>query len=195
MDPIARDRADQAMSLLDPRVMDPDSEIVDRADLAADELDEVVAVLEAMSGWRELERSMSEAARRYMRLGETDMRALRYLIAAQRHGVVATPGTIAAHLGISPAATTKLTDRLEAGGHIVRLPHPDDRRRTAIEITESTRISARASVGRSHARRFDAVARLSATDRAAVLRFFESLTASAEWIDPDNPQSASPILR
>jgi DNA-binding MarR family transcriptional regulator len=143
-----------------------------------------VAVLEAMGAWSRLERDLSEKAREYMRLGDTDMRALRYLIAAQRQGVLATPGMIATHLGITPAATTKLTDRLEAGGHIRRLPHPADRRRIAIEVTESTSASARASVGRSHARRFDAIASLSAEDRAAVLRFFDALTRAAEGIEP-----------
>jgi len=171
------------MTLLDPRVMDPDEELVSRRHLEPGEVDQVVAVLEAMSSWRDLERTMSERARAYMRLGDTDMRALRYLIAASRQGIIVTPGMIAAHLGISPAATTKLTDRLDAGGHIRRLPHPDDRRRIAIEVTESTRSSARASVGRSHARRFDAVAGLSEHDRAAVLRFFSALTETAEDID------------
>ena len=175
----------QAMSLLDPRLMDPDQELVVRDGLHPDEVEQIVRVLEAMSGWRELERTMSETARRYMRLGETDMRALRYLIAAKRQDVIATPGSISAHLGISPAATTKLTDRLEAGGHIRRTAHPDDRRSTAIEVTESTQASARASVGRSHTRRFHAVAALSHDDRAAVLRFFEGLVAASEWTTPE----------
>ena len=181
----AEDAAPPAMSLVDPRVMDPDHELVSRDHLSAGEIDDIVAVLEAMSLWRERERAMSDEARRYMRLGDTDMRALRFLIAAQRHGVVATPGSIAAHLGISPAAATKLVDRLEAGGHIRRIADTGDRRRTSIEVTESTKASARASVGRSHARRFDAVAGLSPDDRRAVLRFFDALVSSSTWTGPD----------
>lgn len=175
-------------SLVDPRLNDPDGELVTRDHLTEQDLEQVVAVLEAMHTWRDLERSMSESARRYMRLGETDMRALRYLLAANRQGIVSTPSTIAAHLHLSPAAATKLTDRLEAGGHIRRFPHPGDRRRTSIEVTESTRQSARASVGLSHAKRFDAIARLTEEDRDAVLRFFDSLSGSAEWTDPDAPE-------
>lgn len=181
------DGAAEAMSMVDPRVMDPDHELVVRDHMSAEEVEQTVAVLEAMNTWRELERSMSEEARRYMHLGETDMRALRFLIAAQRQGVIATPGSIAVHLGISPAAATKLIDRLETGGHIRRIADVGDRRRTAIEITESTRASARASVGRSHARRFDAVAGLSPEDRAAVLRFFDALASSSGWTTPDEP--------
>lgn len=181
-----------AFSLLDPRVMDPDQEIVSRTHLAPDEVDQVVEVLEAMNRWRDTERRMSEASRRYMKLGDNDMRALRYLIAAQRHGRVVLPRDIANTLGISPAATTKLLDRLEAGHHIRRAPHPDDRRSITIEVTDETRASARASVGRSHARRFDAVAELSAEDRAAVLRFFDALIDSAEGFDEDAVRVTSP---
>lgn len=184
----------EVLSLVDPRVMDPDQEVVGRSHLSEADTAQVVAVLEAMNGWRELERAQGVEARGYMRLGETDMRALRYLMAAQSAGRVATPGSIAEHLGISPAAATKLLDRLEAGGHVRRRPHPDDRRSTAVEITSSTRASARASVGRSHARRFDAVAGLSAEDRAAVLRFFDALTASAISITPEDDPRAHPSV-
>lgn len=185
-------RWSDAFSLLDPRVMDPGQEIVSRTHLAPDEVDQVVEVLEAMNRWRDTERRMSEASRRYMKLGDNDMRALRYLIAGQRHGRVIMPRDIANTLGISPAATTKLLDRLEAGHHIRRAPHPGDRRSITIEVTDETRASARASVGRSHARRFDAVAELSAEDRAAVLRFFDALIDSAEGFDDDAVRLTTP---
>jgi DNA-binding MarR family transcriptional regulator len=172
-------------SMLDPRIMDPEGEIVDRSGLSAEDVDEVVAVLEAMNQWRETERSMSEASRRYMRLGETDMRALRFLIAQERNGEISTPSAIAAHLGVTAAATTKLLDRLAAGGHITRAPHPEDRRSTSIHVTPDTRRSARASVGRSHSRRFDAIAKLSSADRSAVMRFFRGLMDTAEWVQHD----------
>lgn len=173
-------RANDLSSLLDPRLLDPTEELVTRSHLSDDDVAQTVAVLEAMSAWRGVERAMGERSRRYMRLGDTDMRALRYLIAAQRQGVVATPGSIAAHLAISPAATTKLMDRLESGGHIRRRAHPDDRRSTAIDVTPETLTSARATVGRSHARRFDAVSQLSPADRAAVLRFFDALVSASD---------------
>lgn len=175
-------RADGAFSMTDPRVMDPDQELVDRSGMSPEHVAEVVEVLAAMARWSETERRMSEEARRYMRLGETDMRALRFIIAAERHGATPTPSAIAAHLGVTAAAATKLLDRLETGGHITRAPHPDDRRSTAVRVTAETRRSARASVGRGHARRFDAIARLSAEDRAGALRFLDALVASA---DPD----------
>ncbi|MFI2489134.1 MarR family winged helix-turn-helix transcriptional regulator [Promicromonospora kroppenstedtii] len=162
-------------SMLDPRVMDPDEEIVRRAGMDEQDVDQVVRVLEALRGWRETERRMSEASRRYMKLGDTDMRALRYIIAMQNHGRIVTPGAIAEHLRITTASTTKLIDRLTAGGHVVRFPHPSDRRSLAIEVTDETRRAARESVGRSHARRFDAAARLTPKEREIVARFLDDL--------------------
>lgn len=158
--------------------MDPHQEIVRRAGMDDRELDEVVRVLEALRRWRETERRMSEAARRYMKLGETDMRALRFLIAMQNHGRVATPGGIAEHLGITTASTTKLIDRLAAGGHVRRAPHASDRRSLAIEVSDETRRAARESVGRGHAKRFDAAARLSPAEREVVTRFLDDLASS-----------------
>lgn len=166
------------LSMLDPRVLDPHQEIVQRAGLDDRDVDQVVRVLAGLRAWREAERRQSEASRRYMQLGETDMRALRFVIATQNRGETATPGAIAAHLGISSASTTKVLDRLTQGGHIRRLPHPSDRRSLAIEVTEETRRIAQRTVGRSHARRFAAAARLSPQEREVVARFLNDLAGT-----------------
>lgn len=166
--------------MMDPRVMDPEQELVRRAGLADGDVDQVVGVLEALRRWRETERRTSEASRRYMKLGETDMRALRFIIAMQNHGRVVTPGAIAEHLGVTTASTTKLIDRLVAGDHVRRFPHPTDRRSLAIEVTEETRRVARESVGRSHARRFEAAARLTAEERQIVTRFLDDLSRTGD---------------
>lgn len=174
-------------SIMDPRVMDPQEELVRRAGLADTDVDQVVRVLEGLRRWREAERRASEASRRYMNLGETDMKAVRFVIALRNQGRVATPGAIATHLGITTASTTKLLDRLVAGGHVRRFPHPSDRRSLAIEVSDETRRVARETVGRSHARRFDAVARLAPREREIVARFLEDLAATGEDV-PQPPQ-------
>ncbi|MDZ5078892.1 MarR family winged helix-turn-helix transcriptional regulator [Nesterenkonia sp. HG001] len=168
----------EPFSLLDPRVMDPEGEIVSHESLDEADLDQVVRVMEALRRWRATERRMSEASRRYMKLGETDMRALRYIIAAQRNAQLATPSDLARHLGVSTASVTKLLDRLAAQDHIRRLPHPADRRSTAIEVTEETHRTARESIGRSHAGRFHAAADLTAEEREVVIRFLDALSAT-----------------
>jgi DNA-binding MarR family transcriptional regulator len=183
-------RKDDEPSMMDPRVLDPHQEIVRRAGMADADVDQVVGVLEALRRWRETERRMSEASQRYMKLGETDMRALRFVIAMQNHGRVVTPGAIAEHLGITTASTTKLIDRLAAGDHVRRSPHPSDRRSLAIEVTEGTRRAARESVGRSHARRFDAAARLTADEREVVTRFLEDLAGSGAGDDAGDDAGA-----
>jgi DNA-binding MarR family transcriptional regulator len=177
--------------MLDPRVLDPHQEIVRRAGLDDDEVDQVVRVLAGLRSWREAEQRLSEASRRYMKLGETDMRALRFVIAVQHRGEIATPGAIAAHLGISSASTTKVLDRLTKGGHVRRLPHRSDRRSLAIEVTEETRQIAQRTVGRSHARRFEAAARLSPREREIVTRFLNDLAGTGDETLPA-PQSQHP---
>jgi DNA-binding MarR family transcriptional regulator len=179
------------LSMLDPRVLDPHQEIVRRAGLDDDEVDQVVRVLAGLRSWREAEQRLSEASRRYMKLGETDMRALRFVIAVQHRGEIATPGAIAAHLGISSASTTKVLDRLTKGGHVRRLPHRSDRRSLAIEVTEETRQIAQRTVGRSHARRFEAAARLSPREREIVTRFLNDLAGTGDETLPA-PQSQHP---
>jgi DNA-binding MarR family transcriptional regulator len=164
-----------AGSIHDPRVADPRQQLVTRDGLGNADLDQIVRVMEALQGWREAEQRASETSRKYMQLNETDMKALRFLMAARNQDLVATPGAIAAHLGISTAATTKVLDRLAQSGHITRSPHPTDRRALAIAITPETYTVAQETVGRQHVRRFDAAARLTPAERQTVIRFLEDL--------------------
>lgn len=165
-------------SLVDPRIMDPAGELMAHADLPPEQLDGAVAVLEALGRWHRAERRMSEASRQYMKLGETDMRAIRFALASQRAGELVTPRLLAGHLGISMPSVTKLLDRLARDGHIRRAPHPQDRRSTTVEVTEETQRAARASVGRSHAQRLRVAAQLSPAERDAVIRFLDALSGT-----------------
>lgn len=183
------DRQREDMSMVDPRVIDPQGEIVRYQHLADDDLDQVVQVMEALHRWHRTERAVSETSRRYMKLGDSDMRALRYAISAANNDKVVTPGALAEHLNISTASVTKMLDRLTAGGHIRRRPHPLDRRSVAIEVTEETRREARQVVGRTHSARFDVVVELSRDDRAAVIRFLNGLTETAKQ-DPGRSNGA-----
>lgn len=163
-------------SIYDVDASDPRSTLVDRSGVAPEDLRQIGRLMEALGGLREAEQRLSQASRRYMQLNETDMRALHYLIVCDNRTVVATPSGIAHHLGVSTAATTKLLDRLEKGGHIRRSPHPTDRRALAITITPETRHAAMETVGRQQAKRFYAAARLSAAEREVVIRFLLDMT-------------------
>lgn len=162
--------------LYDVEKNDPESLLVDRSQLSSEDIQGVTMVMAALGRLRDAERLLSEASQRYMKLGQSDMRALHFLIVAQHTNEVVTPGAIATHLGISSASTTKLLDRLEEAGHIVRSPHPSDRRALAITITDQTREAAMQTVGRLQAKRFHAAARLTPEERAVVVRFLDDMT-------------------
>lgn len=155
---------------------DPRSTLIDRSGVASEDLRQIAKVMSALGDLRDAEQKLSLASRRYMRLNETDMRALHYLIVCANKGATATPGGIATHLGISTASTTKLLDRLEKGGHIRRAPHPTDRRALAISITPDTRQAAMDTVGRQQAKRFYSAARLTPEERDVVIRFLTDMT-------------------
>lgn len=164
------------------RYFSGDSDLVDNAQLSAVEREECVRVMDALRTWQEAARSLSEASKRYMKLNESDMRAIRMIIRAQQQKRIVTPKDIALEVGISSPSTTKLIDRLVAGGHLIRVPHPHDRRTMCLEVTEHTRLSAHETIGRQHARRFAAASSMSSEERETVIRFLAALA------DADVPQ-------
>ena len=148
--------------------------------MSAPDLAQIGAVMAALGELREAEDRLSEASLKYMKLNRTDMRSLHYLIVASHTGEVVTPGALSVHLRISTASTTKMLDRLERGGHIVRSSHPSDRRALAITITEETRQAAMDTVGRQQAKRFGAAARLKPHERETVIRFLRDMAGELD---------------
>ena len=163
-------------AIYDIDATDPDGELIERTGMSRDDVTQISELMNALAALREAEQRLSDVSRRYMQLGQSDMRALHYLIVCGHQGVIATPGGIAQHLGISSASTTKLLDRLERAGHIVRAPHPSDRRALTISITPETRRAARETVGKQQSKRFYAAARLDRGERDIVIRFLRDMT-------------------
>jgi DNA-binding MarR family transcriptional regulator len=182
-----------ALRLHDPRVIDPSGRLVDLSSMDQAELAQIVGVMNAMFRWREAEQRVSAASRAYMRLGETDMRAIRFAIVMSDRGEHVTARDIANHLGISSASTTKLLDRLEAAGHIARTRHPTDRRALAVLVDPDTRAAAETTVGREHARRFRVAAGLTAEEREVVTRFLQAMSQTSEddWDGAALPPAAN----
>lgn len=176
---------DARSSVYAVEVMDPRGELVDRAGVDEADLRQIDELMRALGALRDTEQRLSEASLEYMKLNQTDMRALQFLIACGHRGAIATPGAIAGHLSISSASTTKLLDRLERGGHVTRSQHPSDRRALAIAITAETRDAAIETVGRHHARRFHAAARLRPAEREVVTRFLRDMAAEIDVGDAD----------
>ncbi|WP_404312360.1 MarR family transcriptional regulator [Agrococcus terreus] len=163
--------------MLDPRRFDASPELVARENLTDRDIDEIVDLFHALRLWHRASEAHSEASRRFMRLNENDMRAIRFVMATSRDGTVVTSTMLAEHLGITGPSVTKMLDRLERGGHIRREAHPTDRRALSIVVTETTRVTARDSVGRDHTRRFAIAARMTSEERRAATRFLEQLAA------------------
>ncbi len=169
---------------------DPEQRLVSRTGVDPAQVQHIGMLMGALGRLRDAEQELSDASLKYMRLNETDMRALHFLIVAGNRGDLATPGTIASHLKISSASTTKLLDRLERAGHIVRRAHPTDRRALAISITPETHEAAMNTVGKQHAKRFHAAARLTPAERDVVIRFLDDMASeirigSDEWPNQD----------
>ena len=183
MDATDGDTTSVSSHLYDVDSSDPESQLVDRSALDGDEVRQIGALMAALGALREAEQLLSDASLRYMKLNQTDMRALHYLIVSANRGAIATPGAIAAHLKISTASTTKLLDRLERAGHIARELHPTDRRALAISITSQTQTAAMNTVGRQQAKRFHSAARLNPAEREVVIRFRQDMTSELSIAD------------
>ena len=156
---------------------DPEAVLVDRTGLSERDLLQIDALMAALGQLRTAEKELADASLRYMDLGETDMRALHFLIACESTGTLATPSAIAQSLEISTASTTQHLDRLERAGHIRRRRHPSDRRALVIDIEPVTREAAMRTVGTQQARRVHAVRRLSPAQRDVVIGFLQDMAA------------------
>ncbi|WP_312170796.1 MarR family transcriptional regulator [Microbacterium sp.] len=78
----------------------------------------------------ELRRAEAQFARRLSAVrapNDTDREAMRF-IAEAPDDAPATPGGLAAHLGVSTAAVTSILRRLQDRGQVVVAPHPGDAR-------------------------------------------------------------------
>jgi DNA-binding MarR family transcriptional regulator len=67
---------------------------------------------------------------------ELSLGQLAALRSLERHGAM-TPGELAGHEKVQPPSMSKILARLEETGHVVRAPHPDDRRQALVRPSPS----------------------------------------------------------
>lgn len=119
-----------------------------------------------------LAHDVQQALARRLDLGTTDVQALQHLAGGTPMGTV----DLAHALKIRSASATVLVDRLEAAGHVRRGPHPSDRRRITLTVSEAARTEVRAAL----APLVDAITRLTGSlepDHAeSVARFLGDTT-------------------
>jgi DNA-binding MarR family transcriptional regulator len=142
-----------------------------------------VDVLNLLRRYREAERRMRARTRDSMRMGETDLVALRFLLRATRTGQMVRQRDLAEALEISKPSVSALVDRLIRDGYVQRVPHPEDRRSVAIEPTPKTDDEVRSTLGVMHRRMLAAAESLSEEELAVVARFLTELTRSVEGVE------------
>jgi len=137
-----------------------------------------VEVLRAVRRFRVADLAMRNKARTDMDMNDSDLVALRHLIAAGERNETIGPKDLSVHLGITSAATAKLLSRLEGAGRLLREPHPSDRRAQVLHATVSAYEEVRQVLGSAHRRMLEAAEKLTVAEQLAVVRFLDELSGA-----------------
>lgn len=97
---------------------------------------------------------------------------------------------VAEHLGLTLPSMSKLVDGLVASGVVVRRPHPGDRRRVTLTLSEGGRSTLQAVREATQAHLASMLATLSADQRAVVV---EAMQALQEVFAPDRTRAGERV--
>ena len=148
-------------------------------------------VLQAVRRFRVADAIMRRRAQALMHINETDLMAIRHLIACERGHNVASPKDISEFLNISSAATAKLLSRLEASGHIRREVNPRDGRAQLLFATTESHDEMRRTLGNTHEEMMAVALDLTRDQQGAVVHFLDAMSAIAV-VPLDGEASALP---
>ncbi|MHA7210765.1 MarR family winged helix-turn-helix transcriptional regulator [Arthrobacter sp. MDT1-65] len=151
-----------------------------------------VDVLNALRAYRTLESGLRRTLSRRLGINETDLGALRHLLAVWHGDEAASPKELALALGISSASTTLVIDRLEKAGFVRRRRHPVDRRAVILEPGDRATDEFRAAFDIEKRGVLAAAGRLTNEETETVTRFLRSMEqAITDAVDvPDrSPES------
>jgi DNA-binding MarR family transcriptional regulator len=140
-------------------------------------------LLETLLDYRGAEEAMRRRTGDSMRMGSTDLQALRFLLKAQSESRIVSGRDLADHLGVTSASVTVLLDRLTKTGHVQRTPHPTNRRSNMVTATPGSDHEVRETLGSMHRRMMDAARDLSETDAALVAAFLAEMTFAVDDVD------------
>lgn len=146
-----------------------------------------IAVLQAFRLYRAAEAAMRRRTRDSMSMGENELLVLRYLLKAQGEERFVGPTELARYLGISTASTTALIDRLEKSDHVIRQPHPSDRRSVRVVATEQSHIEVRQTLGNMHKRMLGAVEGMTADEARIVIACVTRMQQAVDAVDAHEP--------
>ena len=142
-------------------------------------------VLRAVRRFRVADAAMRHRAQAEMNINETDLMAIRHLIACERQHRTASPKDLSEFLNISSAATAKLLSRLSASGHIRREVNPNDGRAQRLFATRSSHDEMRQALAGTHDQLMQVALKLTADQQVAVVHFLDAMSAIAVMPRPD----------
>jgi DNA-binding MarR family transcriptional regulator len=99
-----------------------------------------------------------------------------------------TPGVIAERAIVSSASATSVLDTLEKRELLVRRPHPDDRRKLVIELTDAGRAIIDQVLPGVHTLETRVMAVLTPEERAELIRLLAKVQGSAATIAAEVPE-------
>jgi DNA-binding MarR family transcriptional regulator len=140
-------------------------------------------VIAALLEYRVAEEAMRRRTGESMRMGATDLQALRFLLKAQAQQRIVSGQDLANHLGVTSASVTALLDRLSRSGHVQRTPHPTNRRSNMITATPGSDEEVRHTLGAMHGRMIEAARSLDAGEAGVVQSFLTQMSAAVDGID------------
>lgn len=126
---------------------------------------------------------MRRRTRESMRMGENDLRALRFLMKRQNDGAPATPAELGAHLQLKSSSVTVMLDRLTVAGWVSRRPHPADRRSLVIVATPGADEEVRHTLEAMHRRMLEAASVLDERQAEIVTGFLGRMSSALEALD------------
>ncbi|KXK60229.1 MarR family transcriptional regulator [Micromonospora rosaria] len=125
------------------------------------------------------------ALARRLGIGPTDAAAIDHLVASPDP---LGPVELGNRLGIRSASATTLVDRLVQAGHVERTPHPGDRRRVALQVTDHAFTQVVEALSPMLTGIEQAVDRLTPDQAAATTAFLrEVTTVMRTYATPTNP--------
>ncbi|KNC19593.1 hypothetical protein AC792_05795 [Arthrobacter sp. RIT-PI-e] len=134
-----------------------------------------VDVLNALRAYRTVENGIRRSLSQRLNINETDLSALRFMLAVWQRDQSASPKELALALGISSASTTLVIDRLERVGFVRRRRHPVDRRAVILEPGERATEEFRSAFDVERRGVLAAADSLSSEETETVTRFLRSM--------------------
>jgi DNA-binding MarR family transcriptional regulator len=141
---------------------------------------DAVDVLNALRRYRTAESSAQRRVRDELGIGENALTALRVLVDAETTGRTVNSKELSERLGITPASTSALVDRLVRSGHVERHADPADRRGVILTATGRSMRQALAVIGDLDSRAVEVAQQLPPEDMAVVVAFLREMAGAVD---------------